>query len=155
MRNNCTLGVVSFFVLLGACASQHSTHDTVDEQIDLYLSTLDDKHFVWCELDLEQCRRDFEAWKLTTQGISIIKEFERENTDQPDNTQHVPNVFRTRFVEEGQLGEEMKSQDGRGQSFDRDPDGLGRSYWTTDHHENSIQEDMIMDPRIHGPQPPR
>ena len=155
MRNNCTLGVVSFFVLLGACASQHSTHDTVDEQIDLYLSTLDDKHFVWCELDLEQCRRDFEAWKLTTQGLSIIKEFERENSGQPDNTQHVPNVFRTRFVEEGQLGEEMKSQDGRGQSFDRDPDGLGRSYWTTDHHENSIQEDMIMDPRIHGPQPPR
>ena len=155
MRNNCTLGVVSFFVLLGACASQHSPNNNFDEQVDLYLSTLDDKHFVWCELDLEQCRRDFEAWKLTTQGISIIKEFERENTDQPDNTQHVPNVFRTRFVEEGQLGEEMKSQDGRGQSFDRDPDGLGRSYWTTDHHENSIQEDMIMDPRIHGPQPPR
>ena len=152
MRNKCTLGVVSFFVLLGACASQHSTHDTVDEQIDLYLSTLDDKHFVWCELDLEQCRRDFEAWKLTQQGISIIKEFEREKTDQPDNIQHIPNVFRTRFVEDGQLGEETVDKDGKGQSFDRDPNGLGKFHWTTDHRENLIQEDMSMDPRMHGPQ---
>jgi hypothetical protein len=155
MRNNCILGVVSLFVLLGACASQHSPNNNVDEQIDLYLSTLDDKHFVWCELDLEQCRRDFEAWKLTQQGLSMIKEFERENTGQPDNTQHLPNVFRTRFVEEGQLGEEMVDQDGKGQSFGRDPEGFGRSYWTTEHNGNPIQEGVSMDPRIHGPQSKR
>jgi hypothetical protein len=155
MRNNCILGVVSFFVLLVGCASQHSPNNNVEEQIDLYLSTLDDKHFVWCELDLEQCRRDFEAWKLTTQGLRIIKEFERENTGQPDNTQHVPNVFRTRFVEEGQLGEEMIDQDSKGQSIDRDPEGLGRSYWTTNNNGNPIQEGVRMAPRMHGPQSPR
>jgi hypothetical protein len=155
MRNNCTLGVVGFFVLLGACASQHSSNNNVDEQVDLYLSTLDDKHFVWCELDLEQCRRDFEAWKRTKQGLSIIKEFERENTDQLDNTQHLPNVFRIRFVEEGRLGEEMVDKDGKGQSIDRDPESLGRSYWTTDNNGHTIQEGMSMAPRIHGPQSPR
>lgn len=158
MHKNCTLGVVGFFVLLGACASQHSSNHNVDEQVDLYLSTLDDKHFVWCELDLEQCRRDFEAWKLTKHGLSIIQEFERENTDQPDNTQHVPNVFRTRFVEEGQLGEKMIGKDGKGQSIDRDPDGLGKFYWTTENNGNNghtIQEGMSMAPRIHGPQSPR
>ncbi|MGP0591925.1 hypothetical protein ACTRXD_05195 [Nitrospira sp. T9] len=158
MRNNFILGVVGFFVLLGACASQHASNHNVDEQVDLYLSTLDDKHFVWCELDLEQCRRDFEAWKRTKQGLSIIKEFERENTDQPDNTQHLPNVFRTRFVEEGQLEEEMVGKDGKGQSIDRDPDGLGRFYWTTDNNGNNghtIQEGMSMAPSIYGPQSPR
>lgn len=156
MRNICTLGLVGFFVLLGGCASHHSPNND-DEQVDLYLTTLDDKHFVWCELDLEQCRRDFEQWKLTPQGRRIIQEFERENTDQPDNTQHVPNIFRTRF-EEGQLGEEMVGQDGKGQSINRDPDVLGRSYWTTDANGNNghtIQEGTSMAPRIHGPQSPR
>ncbi|GJL57639.1 MAG: hypothetical protein NPIRA03_04960 [Nitrospirales bacterium] len=151
MQNNFILGVVGFFLLLGACASQHSSNNNVDEQVDLYLSTLDDKHFVWCELDLEQCRRDFEAWKLTKHGLSMIKEFERENTDQPDNTQHLPNVFRTRFVEEGRLEEEMVGKDGKGQSIDRDPEGLNWSYWTIENNRHPIQESMSMPPRTHGP----
>ncbi len=151
MGNIWALGVVGFLVLLAGCASHHSPNNN-DEQVDLYLSTLDDKHFVWCQLDLKQCRRDFEEWKLTTQGLSIIKEFERENTGQTDNTQHLPNVFRTRFVEEGRLGEEMVDKDGKGQSIDRDPEGFGRSNWTTDNNGHPTQEGMSMAPRIHGPQ---
>lgn len=155
MRNNCILGVVGFFVLLGACASQHSPNNpnnNVDEQVDLYLSTLDDKHFVWCELDLEQCRHDFEAWKRTAQGLSMIEEFKRENTGQQDNSQHLPNVFRTRFVEEGRFGEEMAGKDDKGQSFDQDPENLNRSYWTIDNNGHPIQESMSMPPTTHGPQ---
>ncbi|MDR4482567.1 MAG: hypothetical protein R3B95_04895 [Nitrospirales bacterium] len=111
MRNIYALGLVGFLVLFGGCASHHALQD---EQVDLYLSTLDDKHFVWCELDQEQCRRDFEQWKLTHEGRKIIEEFEREDTGSTDNTQHLPNVFRTRFMEEGQLVEEMVGVHDRG-----------------------------------------
>lgn len=147
MRNICGLGLLGFFVLLGGCAS-HPTPK--DEQVDLYLSTLDDKHFVWCELDLEQCRRDFEQWKLTPHGRRIIEEFEQEDTGQTDNTEHLPNVFRTRFVEEGQLVEEMVGKHGKGQSFGRDHEGFGRS-WTPDENGQTTQEGLSMASRIHGP----
>ncbi len=73
MRNIAKLGFVGIFILLGGCAAHYSTNDA---QVDLYLSTLEDKHFVWCELDLEQCRHDFEKWKLTPRGQMIIREFE-------------------------------------------------------------------------------
>jgi hypothetical protein len=65
MRNICALGFIGVFLLLGGCATHSATND---EQVDLYLSTLDDKHFVWCKLDLEQCRKDFEEWRLTARG---------------------------------------------------------------------------------------
>ena len=148
MRNIYALGLVGFLVLFGGCASHHALQD---EQVDLYLSTLDDKHFVWCELDLEQCQRDFEQWKLTHEGRKIIEEFEREDTGSTDNTQHLPNVFRTRFMEEGQLVEEMVGVHDKGQTLGRDPEGFGRS-WTTDKNGQTTQEGMGMAPRIHGPQ---
>lgn len=138
MRNMCTLGLVGFFVLLGGCASHHTAND---EQIDLYLSTLDDKHFVWCEFDLEQCRHDFEQWKLTTRGRRIIQEFEQEDTGHTDNTQHLPNVFRTRFGEEGQLVEELPGEQGKGQSFGQDTEGLVRSDSTIDENEHAHKKD--------------
>src|SRR5680860_694183 len=98
MRSMCTLGLVGFFLLLGGCATHHTAND---EQVDIYLSTLDDKHFAWCELDPEQCRHEFEQWKVTARGSRIIEEFEQEDTGQTDNTHHLPNIFRTGFAEEG------------------------------------------------------
>ncbi len=149
MRNICTLGVVGFFVLLGGCAS----HPTANhEQIDLYLTTLDDKHFVWCELDLEQCRQDFEQWKVTTRGRRIIEEFEKEDRSQTDNTQHLPNVFRTRFVEEGQLVEELLGGQGKGQGFGQDTEGLVRSDSCIDEKGQATQEGMSVNPKIQVPQ---
>jgi hypothetical protein len=157
MRNICTLGLVGFFVLLGGCASHDTTHHTThhttnDEQVDLYLSTLDDKHFVWCELDLEQCRQDFEKWKRTARGSRIIAEFQQEDTGQTDNTPHLPNVFRTRFVEEGQLAGEMVGEHDKGQSFGQDTEGFGRSFSSIDKNGNTIQEGVSASPRIYGPQ---
>ena len=75
MRNICALGFIGVFLLFGGCATHSATND---EQVDLYLNTLDDKHFVWCKLDLEQCRKDFEEWRLTARGRMIMKEFEKE-----------------------------------------------------------------------------
>ncbi len=122
MRNICTLGLVGFLVFLGGCAHHDATpHTSNDEQIDLYLSTLDDKYFVWCELDLEQCRHDFEQWKLTPRGSRIIQEFEQEDTGQTDNAHHLPNVFLTRFGEEGQFTEEMAGNAARGRISVRTP----------------------------------
>lgn len=116
-----------FLILMGAgiiflsgCASHsvkmdkqaHGDHQgNVDEQVDLYLSTLDDKHFVWCELDLHQCRKDFQKWKLSSRGRTIIREFEKEDTGQTYNRHQVPNVFRTRFVEESQFKEAMDERE--------------------------------------------
>ena len=149
MENSCTIGLVGFFLLLGGCASHHTANDG---QIDLYLNTLDDKHFVWCEFDLEQCRYDFERWKLTTRGRRIIQEFEQENTGQPDQTHQLPQVFRTRFVEEGQLAEEMLGERAKGQSFGQDTEGLVRSDSTIDENDHATQKGMSMIPRIQVPQ---
>ncbi|MDH5699302.1 MAG: hypothetical protein OEZ41_05000 [Nitrospirota bacterium] len=153
MRNICTLGLVGFFILLGGCASHDTTHHTTnDEQVDLYLSTLDDKHFVWCELDLEECRQDFEQWKRTARGSRIIEEFEREDTGQTDNTPHLPNVFRTRFVDESQLAEEMVGERGKGQDFSQDSAAFGRSFPSIDENRDTLQEGLGAAPRIYGPQ---
>ncbi|GJL67545.1 MAG: hypothetical protein NPIRA06_01800 [Nitrospirales bacterium] len=154
MRNICTLGLMGFFLLLGGCASHHTANDG---QIDLYLSTLDDKHFVWCELDLEQCRHDFGQWKLTTRGRRIIQEFEQMDTGHTDNTQLLPHVFRTRFVEKGQLGEELLGEQAKGQNSGQDNKGLVRSDSTIDKNDHSTQEEMRMIPKNQGPQflPPK
>ncbi|WP_447965649.1 hypothetical protein [Nitrospira sp. Ecomares 2.1] len=148
MRNICTLGLVGFFVLLGGCASHHTVND---EQIDLYLSTMDDKHFIWCELDLEQCRHDFEQWKDTAGSRRIIQEFEKEDTGQTNNIQHLPHVFRTRFVDEGQLGEELLGGEGKGQTFGQDTEGLVRSDSSIDENDHATQEGMSMIPKIQDP----
>jgi len=110
MQNRCILGIVGVFLFLGGCASSSGNTTNIDEQIDLYLSTLDDKHFVWCELDLGQCRKDFEKWKLTSRGRTLIREYEKEASGQTFNTHQVPNVFRTRFVDDGQLAEVIEEQ---------------------------------------------
>jgi len=149
MQHFRTLGLIGIFVFLGGCAS-HST--TNDEQVDLYLSTLDDKHFVWCELDLEQCRDEFEKWKLTPRGRMIIREFEQENTGQTYNTHHLPNVFRTRFVDERQLEKEMRGKQGMGEDFiSQDSEGNVRSPAFLG-KGNTKQEGMSSAPEIYGPE---
>ncbi|WP_342346717.1 hypothetical protein [uncultured Nitrospira sp.] len=149
MRNICTLGLVGFLAFLGGCVSYHTAND---EQIDLYLSTLDDKHFVWCELDLEQCQHDFEQWKRTTRGTKIIEEFEQEDARQPDNTHHLSNVFRTRFVDESRLPKEMEGEHGKGQDFSQDSERFGRSFSSIAENGTTIEEGISPPPRIHGPQ---
>lgn len=102
MRNCCAIAIVSvFFLFLNSCATYSASDADTDEQIDLYISTLDDKNFVWCKLDLDYCRADFESWKTTSRGRTIIKEHEKEKTGQTYSTQHVPNVFRTQYVNDG------------------------------------------------------
>jgi hypothetical protein len=166
MRNILTLGLLGVFILLGGCAPHYTTtndeQDTTSnnkqdtntnhEQVDLFLSTLDDKHFVWCELDLEQCRNDFEEWKVTARGRMIIREFEQKDTGQTDNTHHLPNVFRTHFVDESQLAEEMVGAQGKGQGFSQYSEELGRSFPSIDENGNAIQEEINLAPRIYGPQ---
>ncbi len=98
MRNCCAIALVSVFLFLNSCATFSSSEADNDEQIDLYLSTLDDKNFVWCKLDLEQCRADFESWKTTSRGRVIIQEYEKEKVGQTYNAHNVPNVFRTQYV---------------------------------------------------------
>ncbi len=149
MRNICTLGLVGFLVFLGGCVSHHTAND---EQIDLYLSTLDDKHFAWCELDLEQCRNDFEKWKRTTRGTKIIEAFEQEDTRQPDNTQHLPNVFRTRFGEEGQFTEEMAGERGKRQNFSQDTVEIGPFFPSIYEDGHARQEGISAAPRKQAPQ---
>ena len=115
-----------------------------NEQVDLYLSTLDDKHFVWCELDLETCRNDYEKWKLTPRGRMIIREYEKEDTGQTYNTHHVPNIFRTRFVDESQLAEEA----GRASAL------MDKSNLSIDQPEDQLQEKITIAPTILGPAVP-
>jgi hypothetical protein len=142
MRKIGTLGLVTVFFILSGCAS-YSPDDANqnDEQVDLYLSTLDDKHFVWCELDLEQCRKDFEKWKLTPRGRTIIRGYEKEDTGQTYNTHHAPNVFRTRFVDESQLTEQAG----------QDSDMLGKPYPSIDQPEDLLQERIPITSKIYGP----
>lgn len=149
MQSFRTLGLIGIFVFLGGCAS-HST--TNDEQVDLYLSTLDDKHFVWCELDLEQCRDEFEKWKLTPRGRMIIREFEQENTGQTYNTHHLPNVFRTRFVDENQLAKKMGGEQGKGQDFSQSSEGFVRSFPSLAEHGGTKPNGISAAPGIYGPQ---
>jgi hypothetical protein len=148
MRNICVLGFIGVFLLLGGCATHSATND---EQVDLYLSTLDDKHFVWCKLDLEQCRKDFEEWRLTARGRMIMKEFEKEDTGQTFNTNHLPNVFRTRFVDETQLADGMVSEQGKRKGVGQDSENFGRSFPTNDDGEDLIEEGISVAPRMYGP----
>ncbi len=148
MRNICALGIISVFLLLGGCATHSATND---EQVDLYLSTLDDKHFVWCKLDLEQCRKDFEEWRLTARGRMIMKEFEKEDTGQTFNTHHLPNVFRTRFMDETQLADGMVSEQGKRKGVGQDSENFGRSFPTNDDGEDLIEEGISVAPRMYGP----
>jgi hypothetical protein len=148
MRNICALGFIGVFLLLGGCATHSATND---EQVDLYLSTLDDKHFVWCKLDLEQCRKDFEEWRLTARGRMIMKEFEKEDTGQTFNTHHLPNVFRTRFVDETQLADGMVSEQGKRKGVGQDSEKFGRSFPTNDDGEDLIEEGISVAPRMYGP----
>lgn len=150
MRNICAIGFITVFLLLGGCATHSATND---EQVDLYLSTLDDKHFVWCKLDLEQCRKDFEEWRLTARGRMIMKEFEKEDTGQTYNTHHLPNVFRTRFVDEPQLADGMVSEQGKRKSVGQDSQNLGRSFPSNDEGEDLIEEGISVAPRRYGPEP--
>jgi hypothetical protein len=149
MRNISTLRLVGTFLLLGGCAPHYNT--TNDERVDLYLSTLDDKHFVWCELDLEQCRHDFEKWKLTARGRMIIREYEQENTGQTYNTHHLPNVFRTRFVEKNQLAEEMAGEQGKRQDFSQSSEGVVGSFSSLDDNGDTKQKGISAAPGIYGP----
>ena len=148
MRNICAIGFIGVFLLLGGCATHSATND---EQVDLYLSTLDDKHFVWCKLDLEQCRKDFEEWRLTARGRMIMKEFEKEDTGQTFNTHHLPNVFRTRFVDETQLADGMVSEQGKRKGVGQDSENFGRSFPTNDDGEDLIEEGISVAPRMYGP----
>jgi len=149
MRNCCTFGLVGVFLFLGGCASHSAHYADQDEQIDLYLSTMDDKHFVWCKLDLEQCRNDFEKWKFTPRGRTIITEFEKEDAGQTYNTHHVPNLFRTHFVDESQLTEEVRKQVAGHESG-----ALGNAYSSVDQHEDLLPKGMHVSPKIYGPELP-
>ena len=153
MRNRCVLGLVGIFLFLGGCASYSANTANNDEQIDLYLSTLDDKHFVWCELDLAQYRKDFEKWTLTPRGRTIIEEYEKETTGQTYNTHHVPNVFRTRFVDESQLAEEVGEQKAK-QGVGQDSDALGKTLLSTDKKSDSGLDEIPVIHRIYGPELP-
>lgn len=153
MRNFCTLGFVSVFLFLGGCASYSANNVDKDEQVDLYLSTLDDKHFVWCELDLAQCRNDFEKWKLTPRGRTIIREYETEATGQTYNTHQVTSVFHTRFVDENQLVKELGEQNGR-QGVSQDSDVLGKTLPFLDEKSDSGLEETPLIHRIYGPELP-
>ena len=153
MRNCFTLGLVGIFLFLCGCASYSANNADNDEQVDLYLSTLDDKHFVWCELDLEQCRNDFEKWKLTPRGRMIIREYEKDGTGKTYNTHHVPNVFRTNFVYESQLAEEVGEQ-GAGQSVGQDSDALGKTFLSIDEKSDTVLEGISVAPQTYGPEVP-
>ena len=106
MRKKCMIGIFGIALFLSGCGTYSANYADNDEQVDLYLSTLDDKHFVWCKLDLEQCRTDFDNWKITPRGRVITKEYEKEKTGQMYNTHHVTNAFRTHFVDESQFVEQ-------------------------------------------------
>ncbi len=153
MRNRFTLGLVCVLLFLGGCASSPVNTPNNDEQVDLYLSTLDDKHFVWCELDLVQCRKDFEKWKLTPRGRTILEEYEKEATGQTYNTHHVPNVFRTRFVDESQLAEELGELNAR-QGVGQVSDALGKTLLSTDKKSDPGLDEIPGIHSIYGPELP-
>jgi len=146
MRNFCVLGLMGILLVLSGCVSYSATKVDVDheEQVDLYLSTLDDKHFVWCELDLAQCRRDFEKWKRTSRGRMIIREYEKADTGQTFNTHPVPNVFRTHFVDESRLA-------GEGGVFF---DANGKTHSYPDYYQNLLQDRRGEYPQLYGPEVP-
>ncbi len=144
MRNCCAMAIVSVLLFLGGCATYSANHADNNEQVDLYLSTLDDKHFVWCELDLEQCRNDFEEWKLTYRGQKIIREYEKADTGQTYNRHSAPHVFHAHFIDERLLaGNNCESDEGKIHS----PSSLGQQ-------ENHLQKHLAEPPQLFGPDIP-
>ncbi|MDH4361672.1 MAG: hypothetical protein OEW33_13175, partial [Nitrospirota bacterium] len=99
---------------------------------------------------LKQCRDEFEKWKLTPRGRLIIREFEQENTGQTYNAHHLPNVFRTRFVDERQLEREMGGKQGTGQNFSQDSEGNVPSP-AFDLNGHAKQKGVSVPPEIYGP----
>ena len=81
--------------LLGACMffGCGTPHVAEEELADLYLGTLEDKHFVWCTLDVDQCRKDYLEWTQTEQGRTIISEYEKEQSGQMYHTHEIPDVI--------------------------------------------------------------
>ena len=158
MRNSFILILINSVLFFGGCAS-YSTNTlnkahtdnraNNDEQIDLYLSTLDDKHFVWCELDLDQCRKDFEQWKRTPRGRMIIREYEKEDAGQTYNTHQVSNVFRTHFVDERQFEEDMEELEG-GQASEK----FGNTFPLIEQHEEISPKGIHVSPQMYGPKAP-
>ena len=114
MQRGCGFGLIVIVLFLGGCVSSPTNMENLelDEQIDLYLSTLDDKHFVWCELDLVQCRKDFEKWRQTAKGLALIRQYESEESGRIVNTHQVPKLFRTRFVDDKQFSGELEGLTG-------------------------------------------
>ena len=163
MRNNFSLVLMSAgIIFLSGCALHSVKTDNqaygdhkgnIDEQVDLYLSTLDDKHFVWCELDLNQCRKDFQKWKLSSRGRTIIREFEKEDTGQTYNRHQVPNVFRTRFVEESQFEDAMEKRE-----IGQDPGGknkqLGKLFPILGQDDDLQHQGIHLSPQMYGPEAP-
>ena len=141
--------ILALFIIVSGCASPQAKYINNDSELDLYLSTLDDKHFVWCELDLEQCRKDFEVWKLSSRGQAILGEYEKADAGQTYNTHTVPNVFRTRFVDERQLDGEM-ARFNSGDSSGVVEETASPSY----PHEHLGQETMAAPSKKYGPEVP-
>lgn len=153
MSNNFRLGLIGVLLFLGGCASYSANIAENDEQVDLYLATLDDKYFVWCTLDLVQCRKDFEKWKLTPRGRTIIREFEKEDTGQTNNMHQVPNTFRTRFVDENQLEEEM-GELAVGQGDGQDSEAFEKTFSRIGQHDDIPENGIHVSPKIYGPEAP-
>ena len=82
MRGIWLVGLLGACILFGCTGVQHATDG---ELADLYLSTLDDKQFVWCTMDLEQCRKDINEWKQTELGRALLSEYKKEQMDKRNN----------------------------------------------------------------------
>ena len=149
MQNRWALGLIGVLVFISGCASHYANND---EQVDLYLSTFDDKHFVWCKLDLEQCRRDFEKWKLTPRGRMIIREYEKEDTGQTYNTHFLPHVFRTRFLDESQLPEGITEKQGKRQGFGQNSQEFETALPSIDENSDAALEGIHVAPQRYGPE---
>ena len=89
--------------------------------------------------------------KKKIEEIDLMKEFEKEDTGQTFNTHHLPNVFRTRFVDETQLADGMVSEQGKRKGVGQDSENFGRSFPTNDDGEDLIEEGISVAPRMYGP----
>ncbi len=153
MNKYCTFGLMFMVVSLSGCASYSPSPADTDEQIDLYLSTLDDKHFVWCKLDLDKCRKDFREWKLTSRGQALIREFEKEGKSQAYNRHQIPHVFRTRFIEKSQF-EEVLGKNKVTQNINQETEELENMSSPLGGAIDSLVEEGPVSPNIYGPERP-
>jgi hypothetical protein len=79
-----------------------------------------------------------------------MKEFEKEDTGQTYNTHHLPNVFRTRFLDETQLADGMESEQGKMKGLGQDSENSGRLFPSHDEDE-VLEEGISVAPRMYGP----